>query len=120
MRYLLFLLLLPIFSLPNGAAPVGCTSSTSTIPYITVSQLELRLLAQKWPEPPPGARLEGFAIFEVQVSAKGEVVCMNRVGGHPLLLSTLESAVWAWRFRPGNEFRGLIPVRYSSAGFRLL
>lgn len=121
MRYFALLSAMALFiSIAGGAGPTACISSTSTIPYITVSQLEQRLLQPKWPEPPPGARLEGIAIFEIEVSAKGEVLCMNRLGGHPLLLSILEPVVQTWRFRAGGRVRGLIPVRYSSAGFQLL
>ncbi len=111
--------LLVMFS-AGAADPSDCTSSTSSIPYITVSQVEQRLIRQKWPDPPPGARLEGFAIFEVQVSSKGEIVCLNHIGGHPLLLKVLDGALRTWKFRPGSEFRGLVPIRYSSAGYQLL
>src|SRR5690242_14671909 len=120
MQYLRFLLPQLSFALLLAATdPSGCGSST-VIPYITVAQVEQRLMSRQWPAPPPGARIEGFAVFEIEVSSKGFVVCMNRVGGHPFLLSALEPTVRAWKFRPGDVFRGLIPVRYSSAGYQLL
>jgi hypothetical protein len=115
-----FVVTLVVVLSAGAVDPGGCTSSTSTIPYITVSQLEQRLIGKRWPEPPPGARLEGFAIFEIQVSSQGEIACLNRVGGHPLLLKALDGVLRTWKFRPGSEFRGLVPVRYSSAGYELL
>ena len=97
-----------------------CGSATSSIPHLTIAEIKARLIAAPWPGSPPGARIEGYAVFQVKVSSVGKVDCVASVGGHPLLLSLLTPALRTWKFRQGTPFIGVVAVRYSSEGFQLL
>jgi hypothetical protein len=99
----------------------NCTISTSGVAHLTIAELRDRLVAPpSWPAPPPGARVEGYAVFQVKVSARGQVSCVVPINGHPLLASVLKPKIERWQFRPGRAFVGIIVVRYSSKGYELL
>jgi len=107
--------------LPVGlcADEKDCAASAS-YPHISVSQADERIIERKWPSPPPGTRIEGYAVFQVTVSNDGVVDCIKPVGGHPMLLSILKPAVAAWKFKSKEAFVALIAIRYSSEGYKLL
>jgi hypothetical protein len=97
-----------------------CKISTSGIAHLTIAELRARLVAPTWPALPPGARIEGYAVFQVKVSSQGQVSCVVPINGHPLLVSVLRPKIEGWKFRPGSSFVGVIVVRCSSEGFQLL
>ena len=117
MKLLILVLAMPLVI--TQASP-DCEGLTPIADRPSVAALERRLIEPIWPDPPPGARIEGYAIFEVTVSRHGSVGCVGRGGGHPFLMSVLEPAIRSWKFRPGRSFVGLVPIRYTAAGYRLL
>jgi hypothetical protein len=119
MRILVVVAAILICPLVFWATP-DCTGSADTLNHVTVAAVTTRLIKPIWPPPPPGARVEGYAVFQVRVSAEGKVACISSVGGQTLLLSVLKGSVQSWRFRPGPPFVGLVAIRYSSMGYQLL
>jgi len=108
-----------------GTMPFGaisdCGDSSNRNLHISITQVHERLVNLSWPKEPAGARIEGYAVFQISVSTQGNVSCVNPIGGHPLLLSHLSPAIHVWTFRSGMPFLGLVAVRYgSSEGFQLL
>lgn len=102
------------------AAPTNpCSCTADALPRLSVAETTRRLVYKSWPPPPPGARIQGNAVFEVIVSSDGKVCCVKAIRGHPLLLSGLVPALQRWRFRPGKSFIGVIVTRYSSEGYRV-
>ena len=116
--HLMMVLILTAFSV--SAAPKNCSCSVGSLPRFSVAETAGQLAAKTWPAPPPGARIEGYAVFEVIVSRDGTPCCIKAIAGHPLLLSVLVPAIEHWSFKSGTPFVGVIVVRYSSSGFQLL
>ena len=115
--HLIMALILTAFSV--SAAPKAC-SSAGSLPRLSVAGTAGQLAAKTWPAPPPGARIEGYAVFEVIVSPDGTPCCIKAIAGHPLLLSVLVPTIEHWSFKSDTPFVGVIVVRYSSSGFQLL
>jgi hypothetical protein len=115
---LLMVLILATSSLP--AASSACSCSTGSLPRFSVAETVRELATKKWPGPPPGARIEGYALFEIVVSPAGKVCCVTAVVGHPLLVSALMPMIEQWSFKSGRAFIGVIATRYSSSGYQLL
>jgi hypothetical protein len=105
---------------PLTVEGTDCTASADASPHVAIADVRARLMESSWPTPPPGARIEGYAVFQIRVSVDGRVSCASSVGGHPFLLSVLTPRVHAWKFRPGPSFVGIVVIRYSSVGFELL
>jgi len=101
-------------------AIADCEDSSNRYLHVSIAQVHERLLSLSWPKQPPGARIEGYAVFQISVSVEGKVDCVSPIGGHPLLLSHLSPAIKVWSFRSRMPFLGLVAVRYTSKGFQLL
>jgi hypothetical protein len=120
MKRILITLLFVICAIPSFAI-ADCENSSNHNLHISIAQVHERLVSLSWPKPPPGARIEGYAIFQVGVTTEGKVNCISPIGGHPLLLSHLASAIAGWKFRSQMPFLGIIVVRFSSSeGFVFL
>ena len=115
----LFLVLVAVWG-STAATTQPCSCSTAALPRLPADETARKVVYKTWPSPPPGARIEGSALFEVVVSADGKVCCLTALSGHPLLLNSLVPAIRQWRFTPGKSFVGLIGTRYSSAGYEIV
>ncbi len=104
----------------SRAGTVPCDCPGEPRPRLSVGETAARLSTTRWPAPPPGARIEGYAVFEAVVSPDGAICCISAVAGHPLLVSTLGSVIRGWSFKPGKAFIGVVVVRYSSSGFQIM
>jgi hypothetical protein len=120
MRYLVKLLILLFVIGSHMMANPDCENATNRSFHVSIAQVHERLIKSPWPLPPKGAKIEGYAIFQISVSTKGTIDCINSIGGHPLLLSQLNPIIKHWTFRTGLPFLGVIVVRYASEGYRLL
>jgi len=81
--------------------------------YISIAEVHERVVSLSWPDPPPGARIEGNAVFQIKVALSGKVCSIESVGGHRLLLAVLTPEIKKWKFRPEMPFVGLVAVRYA-------
>ncbi len=106
-------------TLNRGSEAQDCASNVLA-PHLTVSETDQRILHRVWPSPPSGASMEGYAIIEIKVSSDGALCKLHRIGGHPMILGSVEQVLKRWTFRKGEAFIGLIVVRYSAAGYELL
>ena len=92
--------------------------------YLSVAQMHERLVSLSWPDIPPvarNARISANAVFQIKVTATGEVCSVVPIGGSPIMIPPLELEIKNWKFQPGEKFWGLIAIRYvSSREFRLL
>jgi outer membrane biosynthesis protein TonB len=102
-------------------APDCCTPDTEKL-----SPQQVKSLLQKT-EPiqsPPFAnqlRLSGTVVLAIAVDASGNVTCIHRVTGHPLIIGSVIESVSRWKFRPHVEekrprsFCGKIAVRFQGS-----
>jgi len=93
--------------------------------YISIAQIHERLVSLSWPDIPgiaKLARVSANAVFQIKVSASGEVCSIESIGGNPIFIPSLKLEVKKWKFRPNRPFGGIIAIRYTSSGrgFRLL
>jgi len=89
--------------------------------YISIAQIHERLVSLSWPKPPSFASIIGSAVFQIKVSASGEVCSIESIGGQSIVLALLKPEVKKWKFRPDGPFWGIIAIRYTSGrGFRFL
>ena len=91
---------------------------------LSIADVHERLVNMSWPESTPilwFAKIANYAVFQIKVTASGEVCAIEFIGGSALVKAALINEVKKWKFRPGKPFFGLIAIRYeTSAGFRLL
>ena len=82
--------------------------------HISIAEIHERVVSLLWPDPPPGARMRAYAVFQIKVSKSGEVCSVEFIGGNVILRSLLTPEIMKWKFLPDMPFMGLVAIRYAS------
>jgi hypothetical protein len=88
---------------------------------LSAQEFYKRAIHRVMPRLPSSCRCEGAVIVKLLVDEKGEVSCVERVKGHPLLVIPALKAMGEWRFKPLQREGDLVPfigevtVRFASS-----
>ena len=82
--------------------------------HISIAEIHERVVNLQWPDPPPGARMRAYVVFQIKVSKSGEVCIVEFIGGNLILRSLLTPEIKKWKFLPNMPFMGLVAIRYAS------
>jgi TonB family protein len=66
----------------------------------TLLKKATRCVAPKMPTLARQARIEGQVLIDILVDAKGKVVCVQVIIGHPMLIGSAVDAAKDWTFQP--------------------
>ena len=122
LTFVLIVLMFPTMAISESAEEQDsnfCDESYSEHLHISIAQIHERLVSLLWPDISPPlsqARINAYALFQIKVSASGDVCFVESKFGSPLIVHPLTPAIKKWKFSPNKPFWGIIVIRYVSSG----
>ena len=124
LRFVVVVLLFPVIATSESVEEEELVVCDDSIYYdehlhISIAEIHERLVSLSWPDilpPLSQARINAYALFQIKVSASGEVCFIESKSGSPLIVHPLTPAIKKWKFRPNKPFWGVIVIRYVSSG----
>jgi TonB family protein len=87
-----------VISLPDTAAPIapGKIRVGGNVQQVNL----IRKVTPAYPGLAKEARIQGVVRFTVTIGKDGTVQDVQLISGHPLLVSSAQTAVWQWQYKP--------------------
>lgn len=95
---------------------IGLTCAIALTVAISFAQQGRKAVSNPTPEYPDVAKkmnLTGVVKVEVTIGADGEIKATNVVGGHPILVDSVQKTLKRWKYAPSSsETKALLEFRF--------
>lgn len=122
LRFLLLTAIASLLFLANGQQPVTacCQPDALKLPRQQVKALVKKTEPINAPCCADMLHITGTIVLAVSVDAEGNVTCLERTSGHPLIVGVTVDSVKRWTFQPytfegtKKSFCGQLSLRYEA------
>jgi hypothetical protein len=114
------LMLSPLLASQERSAANCCTSGATRISARTVKTLLTKTEPIQAPCCADMMHIKGTLVFSLAVDTNGQVICVDSVSGHPLIIGVAIDSIRQWKFRPlivrglKKKFCGKVTLRYEA------